>query len=110
MQQQQLMIQQQLLGFIQHAADRASAALASAAAAARSPLARVRLDDQRTTVRCVLESARGFLRARPGLYVYRAGRALDDGELSPACMSDAFRCLGKAARAALCAIARNRRR
>jgi hypothetical protein len=36
-------------------------------------------------------------------------RALDDGELSPACMVDAFRCLGKAARAALCAIARNLR-
>jgi len=36
-------------------------------------------------------------------------RALDDGELSPACMVDAFRCLGKAARAALSAIARNLR-
>ncbi|XP_025805798.1 uncharacterized protein LOC112884581 isoform X2 [Panicum hallii] len=60
-------------------------------------------------VRCGLESARAFFRARPGLYVYRAGRALDDGELSPACMVDAFRCLGKAARAALCAIARNLR-
>jgi hypothetical protein len=36
-------------------------------------------------------------------------RALDDGELSPACMADAFRCFGKAARAALCAIARNLR-
>ncbi|CAL4886144.1 unnamed protein product [Urochloa decumbens] len=62
-----------------------------------------------TIVRCGLESARAFFRARPGLYVYRAGRALDDGELSPACMVDAFRCLGKAARAALCAIARNLR-
>ncbi|XP_034578040.1 uncharacterized protein [Setaria viridis] len=60
-------------------------------------------------VRCGLESARAFFHARPGLYVYRAGRALDDGELSPACMVDAFRCLGKAARAALCAIARNLR-
>ncbi|XP_039784024.1 uncharacterized protein LOC120650798 isoform X2 [Panicum virgatum] len=72
-------------------------------------------------VRCGLESARAFFRASPGLYVYRAGslqcacinplhnRALDDGELSPACMVDAFRCLGNAARAALCAIARNLR-
>ncbi|KAJ1281741.1 hypothetical protein BS78_04G328800 [Paspalum vaginatum] len=60
-------------------------------------------------VRCALESARAFFRARPGLYVYRAGRPLDDGELSPACMADAFRCLGKAARAALSAIARNLR-
>uniref|UniRef100_A0ACD5Z865 Uncharacterized protein n=1 Tax=Avena sativa TaxID=4498 RepID=A0ACD5Z865_AVESA len=32
-------------------------------------------------------------------------RTLEDGELSPACMADAFRCLGKAARAALSAIA-----
>ncbi|AQK76421.1 RING/U-box superfamily protein [Zea mays] len=60
-------------------------------------------------VRCALESARAFFCDRSGLYVYRAGRALDDGELSPACMSDAFRCLGKTARAALCAIARNLR-
>jgi len=78
--------------------------------AARSPLARVRLDDlapfdgastpayaravdavaasltrhgaaaaelpaaDAAVVRCALESARGFFRARPGLYVYRAGR------------------------------------
>lgn len=60
-------------------------------------------------VRCALESARAFFHERPGLYVFRAGRPLDDGELSPACMADAFRCLGKAARAALSAIARNLR-
>lgn len=78
--------------------------------AARSPLARVRLDDlapfdgastpayaraveaiaasltrhgaaavdlpaaDAAVVRCALESARAFFRARPGLYVYRAGR------------------------------------
>lgn len=60
-------------------------------------------------VRCALESARAFFRARAGLYVYRAGGALGDGELPPACMADAFRCLGKAARAALCAIARHLR-
>jgi hypothetical protein len=34
-------------------------------------------------------------------------RTLEDGELSPACMADAFRCLGKVARAALSAIARH---
>ncbi|KAL6911216.1 hypothetical protein ACP4OV_000021 [Aristida adscensionis] len=113
-------------------------------AAARLPLAKVRLDDvapfdgalapayaravdalasslarrgaallelpaaDAAVVRCALESARAFFRARTGLYVFRAGRALDDGE-SPACMTDAFRCLGKAARATLCAIARNLR-
>uniref|UniRef100_A0A0A8YF89 PUB 62/63 C-terminal domain-containing protein n=1 Tax=Arundo donax TaxID=35708 RepID=A0A0A8YF89_ARUDO len=60
-------------------------------------------------IRCALESARAFFRDRAGIHVYRAGRALDDGELSPACMADAFRCLGKAARAALCAIARSLR-
>ncbi|KAL6591295.1 hypothetical protein ACP70R_049798 [Stipagrostis hirtigluma subsp. patula] len=60
-------------------------------------------------VRCALESTRAFFRARTGVYVYRAGRTLDDGEYPPACMADAFRCLGKAARAAFCAIARNLR-
>uniref|UniRef100_A0ACD5TC84 Uncharacterized protein n=2 Tax=Avena sativa TaxID=4498 RepID=A0ACD5TC84_AVESA len=60
-------------------------------------------------VRCALESARAFFRGRPAAYLYRAGRTLEDGELSPACMADAFRCLGKAARAALSAIARHLR-
>ncbi|KAF7081684.1 hypothetical protein CFC21_085601 [Triticum aestivum] len=60
-------------------------------------------------LRCALESARAFFRGRHAAYLYRAGRTLEDGELSPACMADAFRCLGKAARAALCAIARHLR-
>ncbi|KAG8073024.1 hypothetical protein GUJ93_ZPchr0006g41794 [Zizania palustris] len=62
-------------------------------------------------LRCALQSARAFFRANPrqaqGLYLYRAGRTPDDDDLlSPACMDDAFRCLGEAARAALSAIAR----
>lgn len=36
-------------------------------------------------------------------------RALEDGDSSPPCMGEVFRCLGKAARAALCAIARHLR-
>ncbi|KAM0858845.1 hypothetical protein ACQ4PT_047598 [Festuca glaucescens] len=60
-------------------------------------------------VRCALESTRAFFRGRPAAYLYRAGRTLEDGELSPACMADAFRCLGKAARAALSAMARHLR-
>lgn len=74
-------------------------------------------------MRCALESARLFFRTRAqrvingvswgkaskGVYMYRAGRALEDWDLSPPCMADIFRCLGKAARAALCAIARHLR-
>ncbi|XP_020269631.1 uncharacterized protein LOC109844872 [Asparagus officinalis] len=67
-------------------------------------------------MRCALESVRMFFKARAqlgksgrGFYTYRAGRALEDGDLSPPCMSDAFRCLGKVARAALCAVARHLR-
>ncbi|KAJ6835226.1 uncharacterized protein M6B38_122485 [Iris pallida] len=80
--------------------------------------------DDAVVLRCALESTRMFFRARAqcadagggwgkpagkGAYTYRAGRALEDEDLSPPCMSDAFRCLGKAARAALCAIARHLR-
>lgn len=36
-------------------------------------------------------------------------RAFEDGDSSPPCMADVFRCMGKAARAALCAIARHLR-
>lgn len=67
-------------------------------------------------MRCALESVRMFFKARAqcgklgrGFYTYRAGRSLEDGDLSPPCMSDAFRCLGKVARAALCAISRHLR-
>ncbi|PIA64163.1 hypothetical protein AQUCO_00201445v1 [Aquilegia coerulea] len=77
-------------------------------------------------LRCALEAARLYFRTRGqnggngagggtwgkpsrGVYMYRAGRALEDGDSSPPCMSDAYRCMGKAARAALCAIARHLR-
>ncbi|XP_006649199.3 uncharacterized protein LOC102705229 isoform X2 [Oryza brachyantha] len=64
-------------------------------------------------LRCALQSARAFFRATQGgpLYLYRAGsRTTDDGgDTSPACMDDAFRCFGEAARAALSAIARHLR-
>lgn len=36
-------------------------------------------------------------------------RALEDWDSSPPCMPDIFRCMGKASRAALCAIARHLR-
>ncbi|WOK99801.1 hypothetical protein Cni_G08513 [Canna indica] len=82
--------------------------------------------EEAVVVKCALESARMYFKARAqcntggggipdcgkscrGIYTYRAGRASDDGELSPACMGDTFRCMGKAARAALCAIARHLR-
>lgn len=71
-------------------------------------------------LRCGFESARLYFRTRAqsagalgkgsrGVYVYRAGRALEDSDSSPPCMAEIFRCLGKAARAALCAIARQLR-
>lgn len=43
------------------------------------------------------------------IFILLCVRALEDGDLSPPCMSDAFRCLGKVARAALCAVARHLR-
>ncbi|KAK6921445.1 hypothetical protein RJ641_011952 [Dillenia turbinata] len=76
-------------------------------------------------MRCGLESARLFFKGRAqsgsggaggtwgkasrGVYVYRAGRALEDSDSSPPCMADVFRCMGKAARSALSAIARHLR-
>ncbi|MQL98160.1 hypothetical protein Taro_030861 [Colocasia esculenta] len=83
-------------------------------------------NDDSTVMRCALESARMYFKAKAqcsgagggvdtwrksnrGVYTYRAGRALEDGDLSPPCMGDAFKCLGKAARAALCAVARHLR-
>ncbi|XP_010688769.2 uncharacterized protein LOC104902626 isoform X1 [Beta vulgaris subsp. vulgaris] len=68
-------------------------------------------------MRCGLESARLYFRNRAvnvgkgsrGVYMYRAGRALEDSDSSPPCMAETFRCLGKAARAVLCAIARHLR-
>ncbi|WJX51220.1 hypothetical protein P8452_37432 [Trifolium repens] len=69
-------------------------------------------------MRCGLEGARLFFRSRAhlgvgkgsrGVYMYRAGRALEDWDLSPPCMADIFRCMGKASRVALSAIARHLR-
>lgn len=84
-------------------------------------------------LRCALESAKLYFRtraqatnwaskpqpgygppisapaARGGTHMYRAGRPADEGDASPPCMSDVFRCLGKASRAALSAIARHLR-
>ncbi|MCL7047454.1 hypothetical protein MKW94_014360 [Papaver nudicaule] len=85
--------------------------------------------DDAALIRCGLESSRLYFRTRAqngggvgvtaasgnwvkpskGVYMYRAGRAFEDGDSSPPCMSDVFRCMGKAARAALCAIARHLR-
>ncbi|KAF8398752.1 hypothetical protein HHK36_014610 [Tetracentron sinense] len=79
--------------------------------------------EETALMRCALESARLYFRTRAqsvssggswgkgnrGVYVYRAGRALEDGDSSPPCMADVFRCMGKVARAALCAIARHLR-
>ncbi|XP_008456842.1 uncharacterized protein LOC103496673 isoform X1 [Cucumis melo] len=66
--------------------------------------------------RCGLEAARLFFKSRAqsggkgrSVYMYRAGRAVEDWDSCPPCMADIFRCMGKAARAALCAIARHLR-
>ncbi|KAK9676488.1 hypothetical protein RND81_11G080300 [Saponaria officinalis] len=66
-------------------------------------------------LRCGLEAARLYFRNQAhvggkssrGVYMYRAGRAIEDYDSSPPCMAEIFRCLGKTARAALCAIARH---
>ncbi|CAL8995347.1 unnamed protein product [Prunus brigantina] len=69
-------------------------------------------------LRCGLEASRLYFRSRAqlgagkgsrGVYMYRAGRALEDWDSSPPCMADIFRCMGKAAHVALCAIARHLR-
>lgn len=70
-------------------------------------------------MRCGLEASRLYFKSRAqqggagkggrGIYMYRAGRALEDWDSSPPCMADMFRCMGKAARAALSAIARHLR-
>ncbi|XP_024934293.1 uncharacterized protein LOC107429543 isoform X2 [Ziziphus jujuba] len=74
--------------------------------------------DDAALMRCGLEAARLYFRSRAqqgvgkgsrGVYMYRAGRALEDWDSSPPCMADIFRCMGKVSRAALCAIARHLR-
>ncbi|CAH9105054.1 unnamed protein product [Cuscuta europaea] len=68
-------------------------------------------------LRCGLESARFYFKTRVaaqgkatrGVYIYRAGRPLEDVDSSPPCMADVFQCMGRAARAALCAVARHLR-
>lgn len=78
-------------------------------------------NEDSVVMRCALEATRFYFRMKGqsgggiwgkpsrGVYMYRAGRALEDGDSSPPCMADAYRCMGKAARAALCAIARHLR-
>ncbi|KAM6571147.1 hypothetical protein CsatA_015227 [Cannabis sativa] len=74
--------------------------------------------DDAAVMRCGLEAARLYFRSKAQLsggkggrsvYMYRSGRALEDWDSSPPCMADIFRCMGKASRAALCAIARHLR-
>ncbi|KAM5566461.1 hypothetical protein ABKV19_014899 [Rosa sericea] len=74
--------------------------------------------DDAALLRCGLEASRLYFRSRAqlgagkgsrGVYMYRAGRALEDWDSSPPCMADVFRCMGKAARVALSAIARHLR-
>ncbi|KZV36745.1 RING/U-box superfamily protein isoform 1 [Dorcoceras hygrometricum] len=72
--------------------------------------------DDAALIRCVMESARFYFRTRAqtgkgprGVYTYRAGRPMEDVDSSPPCMADTFRCMGRAARATLCAIARHLR-
>ncbi|KAK4849724.1 hypothetical protein QYF36_000246 [Acer negundo] len=73
--------------------------------------------DDAAIIRCGLEAARSYFRSKSlshgkgnrGVYMYRAGRALEDWDSSPPCMADVFRCMGKAARAALFAVARHLR-
>ncbi|KAK8625692.1 hypothetical protein V6N13_090558 [Hibiscus sabdariffa] len=72
-------------------------------------------------MRCALEAARLYFRSRVNTVGKEAvgficigleassGRALEDWDSSPPCMADIFRCMGKAARVALCAIARHLR-
>ncbi|KAJ6322452.1 hypothetical protein OIU77_012322, partial [Salix suchowensis] len=69
-------------------------------------------------MRCGLEAARLYFRSRSqngvvkggrGVYMYRAGRPVEDWDSSPPCMAEIFRCMGKAARSALCALARHLR-
>ncbi|KAJ4961393.1 hypothetical protein NE237_021303 [Protea cynaroides] len=79
--------------------------------------------EESALMRCALESAKFYFRmksqssssggswgkASRGVYIYRAGRAFENEDSSPPCMGDIFSCMGKAARAALCAIARHLR-
>ncbi|XP_061989979.1 uncharacterized protein LOC133708530 isoform X2 [Rosa rugosa] len=74
--------------------------------------------DDAALLRCGVEASRLYFRSRAqlgagkgsrGVYMYRAGRALEDWDSSPPCMADVFRCMGKVARVALSAIARHLR-
>nr|TKR97798.1 hypothetical protein D5086_0000209450 [Populus alba] len=76
--------------------------------------------EEASLMRCGLEAARLYFRSRSqngvvkgcsgrGVYMYRAGRPVEDWDSSPPCMAEIFRCMGKAARSALCAIARHLR-
>ncbi|KAI4369108.1 hypothetical protein MLD38_017594 [Melastoma candidum] len=61
-----------------------------------------------TSARWQVQSWKGSGVASPrGFYVYRAGRDVDDVDSTPPCMEEIFKCMGKVARVALCAIARH---
>ncbi|KAK2970812.1 hypothetical protein RJ640_010084 [Escallonia rubra] len=72
-------------------------------------LMRCGLESARLYFRTRVQSAAGSVKGSRGVYTYRAGRALEDVDSSPPCVADVFKCMGKAARAALCAIAKHLR-
>ncbi|CAN1240610.1 U-box domain-containing protein 62 [Linum grandiflorum] len=71
-------------------------------------------------MKCGLEASRLYFRCHGkgssgrGVHMYRAkclscGRSHEEWDSAPPCMAEIFRCMGKVARAALCAIARHLR-
>ncbi|KAK3029918.1 hypothetical protein RJ639_039778, partial [Escallonia herrerae] len=72
-------------------------------------LMRCGLESARLYFRTRVHSAAGSVKGSRGVYTYRAGRALEDVDSSLPCVVDVFKCMGKAARAALCAIAKHLR-
>ncbi|CAN1310681.1 U-box domain-containing protein 62 [Linum perenne] len=71
-------------------------------------------------MKCGLEASRLYFRCNGkgsisrGVHMYRAkclscGRSHEEWDSAPPCMAEIFRCMGKVARAALCAIARHLR-
>ncbi|KAK3031158.1 hypothetical protein RJ639_035181 [Escallonia herrerae] len=72
-------------------------------------LMRCGLESARLYFRTRVQSAAGSVKGSRGVYTYRAGRALEDADSSLPCVADVFKCMGKAARAALCAIAKHLR-
>ncbi|CAN1240612.1 U-box domain-containing protein 62 [Linum grandiflorum] len=66
-------------------------------------------------MKCGLEASRLYFRCHGkgssgrGVHMYRANRSHEEWDSAPPCMAEIFRCMGKVARAALCAIARHLR-